>query len=292
MTKKTTSRTAVAMALFALIAAAPSFAQQTGPENTVSGITKPSIHSKLGLNQLGIIRDLPVKEGQAVKKGEVLLQQDDRAEVAALQGLEAEANSEVKIEASKADLKVKQVQLKRTEEMIKSGSASPSELEEAQLKVVYAEAQIKIAELDKQTAGYKAVGQRIRVDQMKLTSPVDGFVEAIDVSVGEVTDPQKPVMTVVQNDPMWIEFYLPTAQSLKLKKGQQLDVKYDGEQKWEPAKLIYRAPVADAASGMQKLRLEMTNPQNKDTGLQVQIKLPAELGAAPANPGAAAAAAK
>src|SRR5439155_17853927 len=106
MKKKYPSRTAFAMTLFARNAAAPAFAQQTGPENTVGGITKPSVHSKLGLNQLGIIRDLPVQEGQPVKKGDVLLQQDDRAEVAALQAMEAEANSEVKIEASKADLKV------------------------------------------------------------------------------------------------------------------------------------------------------------------------------------------
>ena len=42
-------------------------------------------------------------------------------------------------------------------------------------------------------------------------------VEQIDVSVGEVTDPQKPVLTVVQNDPLWVEFHLTTSQSRKLK---------------------------------------------------------------------------
>jgi hypothetical protein len=109
---------------------------------------------------------------------------------------------------------------------------------------------------------------------------MDGIVETIDVSVGEVTDPQKPVMTVVKNDPLWIEFHLPTIQSSKLKLGQQLEVTYPGATQWQAAKIIYKAPVADAASDTQKMRLEMPNPQLIDSGLQVVVRLPANLGPA------------
>src|SRR5947208_6832493 len=72
MTKNSPSRTAIGLAILALLGAAPVFAQNS-TENAVTGITKPSVHSKLGLNQLGIVRDLPVKEGQPVKKGDVLV---------------------------------------------------------------------------------------------------------------------------------------------------------------------------------------------------------------------------
>jgi hypothetical protein len=92
-------------------------------------------------------------------------------------------------------------------------------------------------------------------------------------------------MTIVKLNPLWIEFYLPTSQSLKLKVGQTLEVKYEGEEKWMPAKLIYRAPVAESSANMQQLRLEMPNPNNGDAGLQMQVKLPPEL--APATPGTA-----
>lgn len=299
MTKKITSRTRGAAAVFALaglLAGGISLrAQQavTQQDNTVSGITKPSVHAKLGLNQLGVVLDLPVKEGDHVTKGQLLLQQDARQEQAALEAMELEANSDVRIEASKADAEVKRIQLKRYQDLAAKGSSNPSEVEEAQVKVVYADAQTKLAQLEQQQNKLKAKGQGVKVEQMKIVSPVDGFVESIDVSVGEVTDPQKPCMSVVQNDPLWVEFYLPTTQSLKLKVGQSMDVKYDGEGQWSAAKLIYRAPVADAASGMQKLRLELKNAENKDTGLQVQVKLPAELGPAAApNPAGAAAAAE
>jgi RND family efflux transporter MFP subunit len=248
---------------------------------TVGGITKPSLHSKLALPQFGKVMELPVKEGDAVKKDQVLLRQDDRQERAALEALRLEAESTVRIEAAEADLKIKQVQHKRLQDLAANGNANPTEVEEAWVKVVYADAQVKIAKLENQKNKYEFERQNAKVDQMTLKSEFDGVVETIDVQVGEVTDPQKPVMTVVKNDPLWVEFFLPTVQSSKLKVGQQLEVRYLGDnQQWQPAKIIYKAPVADAASDTQKMRLEMANATMTDTGLQVLVRLPANIGPA------------
>jgi multidrug efflux pump subunit AcrA (membrane-fusion protein) len=219
---------------------------------------------------------MPVKEGDTVKKGAVLLRQET-----------------VRIEAAEADLKIKQVQHKRLEELAKNNNANPTEVEEAWVKVVYADAQVKIARLENQKAKQEFERQKIKVEEMSLVSDIEGtaIVETIDVQVGEVTDPQKPVMTIVKNDPLWVEFFLPTMQSSKLKVGQQLEVRYFGDnQQWQPAKIIYKAPVADAASDTQKMRLEVANKAMTDTGLQVVVRLPADIGPA-AQPAAAAAAA-
>jgi RND family efflux transporter MFP subunit len=258
-------------------------AQQAAPaptDITVGGITKPSVHAKLALPQFGQVLELPVKEGTAVKAGDVLLRQDDRQEVAALEALRLEAESTVRVDAAEADLKIKEGQHKRLADMQAGGNANPLEVEEAWIKVVYAAAQAKIAKLENQKNKYEFERQDVKVKLMSLRSPIDGTVETIDVSVGEVTDPQKPVMTVVKNDPLWVEFFLPTMQASKLKVGQQLEVHYPGEAKWASAKIIYKAPVADAQSDTQKLRLEMPNPTGTDTGLQVLVRLPANIGPA------------
>jgi len=287
--------TSFAVALLAL--SSTSLVAQQAPaaptDITVGGITKPSNHSKLNFPQFGQVLEMPVKEGDVVKKGDVLLRQDDRQERALLEGLRLEAESLVRVEAAEADLKIKQIQHKRLEELAKNGNATPTELEEAWVKVVYADAQVKIARLENQKAKQEFERQRIKVEQMTLDSKIEGVatVETIDVQIGEVTDPQKPVMTVVKNDPLWVEFFLPTIQSSKLKVGQQLDVRYLGDaQQWHPAKIIYKAPVADAASDTQKLRLEMGNKSMTDTGLQVLVRLPSDIGPA-AQPAASAAAA-
>jgi RND family efflux transporter MFP subunit len=246
----------------------------------VGGITKPSVHAKLALPQFGQVLELPVKEGDVVKKGAVLLRQDDRQEVAALEALRLEAESRVRVEAAEEDLKLKKIQHKRLADMQAGGNSSPIEVEEAWVKVVYADAQSKIAKLENEINKQKFEGQKIKVALMSLTSPIDGIVETIETSVGEVTDPQKPVMTVVKNDPLWVELFLPTAQSSKLKVGQQLEVRYPSEDKWQPAKVIYKSPVADPSSDTQKMRLELPNPSMTDTGLQVVVRLPAGVGPA------------
>jgi len=297
--KKMALRSVVALsaAVFACSGAGFAAAQQVPQQpseatqgSVITGITKPSIDDdgKVGLDTLGMVRELPVHAGQRVKKGDVLLKLDDREDQAELKALELEANSNVRIDAAKADQKVKQLELERIKELRKSGSASPTELEEAEMKVIYAEAQVHIEELTQQTNKLKAEKQRFKVDRMKLVSSVDGFVQELYTSVGAVTDPQKPVMSVVPNDPVWIEFFLPVQQAQRLNLDQVLQVKYLNDPQWQNAKVIYRAPVADTASDTQKIRLAMPNTMQKDTGLQVQVKLPAELGPVQQNPSAAA----
>lgn len=287
-----------AVALAALLSSSSLRAQSAPPaapatsEMMVGGITKPSVHSKMALPQFGQILELPVKEGQVVKQGDVLLKQDDRQEVAALEALRLEADSTVRIVAAEADLNIKQLNLKRVEDLARGGNATATELEKAQVEAIYADAQVKIARLENEKNKREFERQRIKVEQMTLRSPIDGIVEVIDVSVGEVTDPQKPVLTIVKNDPLWVEFFLPTPQSSRLKVGQELHIRYAGaQQQWQPAKVTYKAPVAEYQSDTQKIRLEMRNAQLNDTGLQVMVRLPADIGPAVV-PSAAAAPAR
>jgi len=133
---------------------------------------------------------------------------------------------------------------------------------------------VKIAQLEREVNQRKALQQRVKVEQMTVLSPVNGFVEQIELEVGDMTDPQKPVITIVQNDPLKVEFFIPTSQSQKLKVGQELQVRYPGEEAWKPAQVKFKSPVADTASDTQKIGLEMANSENRDAGLQVQVKLP------------------
>jgi len=245
--------------------------------DVVPGYTKPYAHARPNVNGMGTVLELPVKEGQAVKKGDVLLRQDDRAERVELERLEKEANSTVRVEAAEADLKLKEAQYKREKDLLASGNSNPFAVEEAQSKWIYADAQAKVAKLEQEKAKLDAQKQQVKVDQMTIHSAFNGRIESIDVEVGDATDPQKPLMTIAQNDPLKVEFYLPTAQAKRLKMGQELQVRYSDEEKWMPAAVTYKDPVADAASDTQKIGLEMKNADEHDSGMQVLVKLPPEV---------------
>jgi len=115
---------------------------------------------------------------------------------------------------------------------------------------------------------------------MTIKSPVDGRVESIETSVGDITDPQRPVISVVQNDPLKVQFFLPIAQANKLKVGADAQVRYPGEATWFPGKVMVKSPLADPASDTQEIDIEMKNADQRDSGMQVQVRLPAEIGSA------------
>jgi len=161
--------------------------------------------------------------------------------------------------------------------MAASNVASNEELQEAKLDVELAEIKVKQAQQEQKQKALQADRQGIKVDLMKLLSPIDGIVEKLDLGEGEVVDPDKPSCTVVQNDPLWVEVHLPSLQARKLTLGDSLPVQHEGEKDWQSGKVIYLAPVADAASGTRMVRLELPNPASRPSGLQVTVKLPEKL---------------
>jgi multidrug resistance efflux pump len=115
---------------------------------------------------------------------------------------------------------------------------------------------------------------------MHLRSPIDGVVQEIKTWEGVMAspDPEKPSITVVRNDPCYVVVpLLKTWQVARLSLGQPMDVKYPDDSDWQQAKIVYISPVAKAESDTQLIKLELSNPQNKATGLPIQVKLPANI---------------
>lgn len=255
---------------------------------TQPGITRPSERRQLSLKVMDVIWDVKVKPGDVVKTGDVLLTEDTREEVINLQIITIEAESEatvkgaeVAVEAAKVTLANKDVEFKRIEGMFAKKVATPSEYDKAKLDVDIAKLEISKAQwdLEKVKVEHAQRVQQVKrqaavIERMQIVSPIDGIVEDILLKKGEVVDPQKPVLIVVKNDPLWVEVYLPTSASLKLKPGQELSVKYDVDDKARAAKVIYLSPVADPGAGVQMVRLELPNPEGKPAGLQVTVNPP------------------
>jgi membrane fusion protein, multidrug efflux system len=239
--------------------------------------TEPSKHPKMSLAAPGIVSAIPVKRGQVVHKGDVLLQEDDRMERAQLESLRGEAFSGLNVKYYQADYAYKQAKYEKLRDLHdkENGAASVQEVKEAQLDAD--EAFIRI-DIEKQNLVQKAKEferQQIKVDQMAMRAPFDGVVEKIDVEVGETVDPAKPAVTMAVNEPLWVRLQsLPTDQAQKVKVGDVFEVTYADGGAAQPATVIARIPVADRASETQEVILELKNPQERDAGLKVSVKLP------------------
>src|SRR3954468_19428396 len=102
MTGRILHRFAVVLMLGAAlvsIGAAPSGTPESASaEGTiVTAYTAPSVRAKLSFRMSGIVRELPVKEGDRVKVGQLLVAQDDRVERKQFESLDLQSKSEAQI---------------------------------------------------------------------------------------------------------------------------------------------------------------------------------------------------
>ncbi|MCC6421983.1 MAG: efflux RND transporter periplasmic adaptor subunit [Phycisphaerales bacterium] len=243
-------------------------------DQTVPAVSKPSQKRELTLTIRGTISQVPVKEGDTVKQGQLLLAEDDRVEQKELERLQLEAQSQIAIKAAEAELKVKQAELANYEEMFKNHASNEIELRKAQAEAEVALLQVEKAKQDSEIRTKEAEKQAAVLELMRRTSPIDGVIAKLDVGVGEVVDPTKPVCTVVQNNPLWVEAYVPVGVAAQLKVGQKMQVRYPEQEQWQAGEVNFLSPVADERSGMRLIRLQLPNPELRESGLNMLLKLP------------------
>jgi RND family efflux transporter MFP subunit len=243
--------------------------------------TIPSHTAKPSFMEVGIVKEWLVKPDYVVKKGQVLGREDADVEEMRLKSLRVTANSTAAIESAEAERDAKKVEYENKQKGFEQQAASATEVEEAKLDWQEAEANVKFRQVEHMKAIADADTQALVIDKMRLLSPVDGTVKQINIQEGEIVDPNKPdgAVTLVTNNPLWVEVKVPSSQALKLKQGDAVSVAYQNESdKWMPATIIFLDPEVDAASDKQTIRLELNNDQDRPAGLWVNVRLPSDSG--------------
>ncbi|HEX2970939.1 MAG TPA: efflux RND transporter periplasmic adaptor subunit [Tepidisphaeraceae bacterium] len=274
------------LALAVLSASALAFAQSSptasvpaATEGETIGHTFPSEQSQHRLKVPGVVSEMLVKPGDRVKAGQILLKEDHAIEDSQLKLYEYVATSEVEIQAAIAKNKQAKVEYDRYYDLYhnQNQAASKNEMEKAKLDVDLTALEIEKAKQEKEKAALQVNYQRAVIEAMELRSKIDGIVEKIETKLGEVVDPQKNAITVVTNDPLWVEFNPRSSVAATFQVGQELELNYDGQTEVKRAKVIFISPVVDAKSDRHLVRLEMANPESKPAGLRVKVHLPGKV---------------
>ena len=259
----------------ALLAAAGSLAAQ----DKIEAVTKPSQDTVLSFVRPGQVAEVLVKEGDAVKAGQVLMRQDDKAELAQMEQLKAQAEDDTQIRAAEAKLAQTRVDLKKTEGARKEGAATDLEVDHAKLEVTMAELSLELYQFEQEQAKRKYQEMRLQIDRMRVVSPIDGVVERLLVEPGESVEAAGKIAQVVQIDPLWIDVAVPLAIARTLKRGESnAAVEFEGKDSARRSsfngKIIHIAAVADSASGTLTVRVECPNAARRPAGEHVYVSFP------------------
>jgi RND family efflux transporter MFP subunit len=242
----------------------------------IRAITRPSADRILSFVQPGRILEVLFKDGDQVKTGEVLVRLDDRAEQVQLAQLQAQSLDRTQIMASEVSLAQKRVDLQKLEKAASFRAATELEVEHARLAVTVAELSKVLAEFEHEQNGLKYEEAVIRVENMRLKTPISGTVEQISMEAGEsVSSNLEEVVRVVQTDPLWIDANLSIIRAAALKLGAKVRVAFPApDAGMREGTVIYIATVADAGSSTLKLRVEVPNKTRRPAGEHVQVFCP------------------
>lgn len=149
----------------------------------------------------GTIRGVHFREGDEVKAGQLMFTIDASDVTAQLARAQASA---AQIEAQVDDA---ERDLARTRQLAKSHFYSTSAVDTSASKLESLQAQYKAAQAD-------IASIRVLIDRTRITAPMTGLSGALSVHPGSLAQPGAalPLVSVVQIDPIGVEFTLPEAQ--------------------------------------------------------------------------------
>ncbi len=206
----------------------------------------------------GQLMQMPVREGQHVRKGELLATIDDRAIRAALALAEAEKSR------AEAQLAAARLELARFVDLVRKQAITPQQLEQQETRVAELEATVRATEAS-------IAAENIQLSYTRITSPIDGRIGLRQVDPGNVvsSDDRDGLFTVTQSDRVSVIFslsqlHLPALTAL-METVEQTPVELFERDAGRPVAqgyLVAVDPLVDSQTGSVSLRAEFDNPHH------------------------------
>ena len=242
----------------------------------VQAITMPSADITLSFIVPGKISEIKVKEGDVVKKRQLLAILDDEPERIQAQQLKIQAADMNQILSAKAEYAQKQVDLQKLKAARNKGAASDWEIEHMGLSVRIAELTLAAAKIEREQYQRRYAQALSQLQRMRILSPSDGRVEKVFVETGESVEKLGPVVHLVKIDPLWLDVPVPLIYATPLALEQPVLVTFPGEETGASGdgRIIHISSVADAASDTLRVRVEISNPDGRPAGERVVVGFP------------------
>ncbi|SMC30284.1 membrane fusion protein, multidrug efflux system [Polynucleobacter kasalickyi] len=206
------------------------------PQLTTVGNVRAFRGVELGTEVTGLVKEVFVKSGQEVKKGDLLIELSQDADRAQLQALQAQAElARVISERDKAQLAINAI------------SKNAYDSSQADYKA-------KLAQVAQQTA---------LVEKKNLRAPFSGKVGIVSINPGQYINTGEKLFTIQTVDPVYIDFTMAQTTSENIKVGQVVHVKAEGINQDFSGKITAISPKVDSNSRNIQIEALVTNANKK-----------------------------
>ena len=190
------------------------------------------------------ITAIHVEVGQRVQAGQLLASLEN-------------ADARLYVEAAEPEAEVAASNLRRIEELRKSGAVSEAEYEDAVFEARSAQAALEQAKLN--------------LSRTEIRAPFTGVVSRRYVRVGDVVDDEVPLFRVTAMSPLRARLLVPEGEIASFSQGSSVTVSAaDGTT--GPARVIIVGPTVDPGSGTREVIVELTRVGDFRPGASVTVE--------------------
>ncbi|MBU3616326.1 efflux RND transporter periplasmic adaptor subunit [Polynucleobacter sp. JS-Polo-80-F4] len=185
----------------------------------------------------GLVQTVPVKSGQDVKEGELLIKLNDASDVAQLNSLKAMSDlAKVINERDRQQLAIQAIS-----KNVFDTSAADSKSKQAQV--------------EQQTA---------LVAKKNLKAPFSGRVGIVSINPGQYVNPGDKLLTLQTLDPIFVDFNLPQNNAEQIQVGQEVVVTTDAFKDASfTGKITAVSPKVDTNTRNIQVEAQLANPDKK-----------------------------
>jgi HlyD family secretion protein len=153
---------------------------------SATGKIQPEVEVKLSSEVSGEVIELPIKEGQQVKKGDLLVKiNPDLIQAALNQSQAALQNARAQLARNEASLKNSKANYNRNKILFEKGVISKSEWDNTISDYEMAQANVKSAYYNVQSAAASVKQTRDNLSRTTIFSPMNGTISKLSVELGE-----------------------------------------------------------------------------------------------------------
>lgn len=194
------------------------------PGLVARGSTRPSQLVLLNAPIEGILKEVPVEEGDDVEADTLLAQMDDSLQQLRVQAAELEANAEARIESARLRLEEAKAILSRTQQAYDRGSAPEWELFRAKLDVRLSESSVNREMEQRAQAESSLELERKTLTRYQLRAPFAGRVLRVDQEPGASMTREDRIIQLAALDELEAVIYVPVEWYGNLTVGSQYEL--------------------------------------------------------------------
>ena len=232
---------------------------------TASAVIVPAQVSELGFLVSGIVKEIPVKEGDSVKAGQTLMVLDTPD----LQFAVTEAQASLRAAQAQAEI--------RRNEIIKKYKINYRKFRVRKLRLSVPHEVIEMAEGNVQRAQASVEIMQAKLAQGTLTAPFDGIVTSLSVIPGEFVPSDQAVLILATLDTLQIETTdLSERDVPDVHIGDVANVSIEALNKNISGKVIRISPIADIVGGDVVFRVTIspdTRPEGLLWGMTAEVEI-------------------